>query len=240
MVQARKRKPPADARLVLPGDRGTLYLNQRFNPCTVLGVLGNEAIIEVEMPHGTTCLNFISAWDYRPTPPPPEEYEGIWRGQFKIVRPNPYGFINLPMPWIKAIVDAGMDWKAVSKNKRPIPTPFDLMMDRHTRGSDNRNDWNQSEIEGQRIWSRRIHGKLCLIEMERTPEPIKSYTAIVLVHKRHYTKRERQLTVYRGESWSAAARACAVKAKELEIPLFSRRPRAVPPRPWHMKKRGGG
>lgn len=71
------------------GDMYEAWINQGYRPCTVLAVLDNQALVEYQMPKGTSAL-FLVTMDNSNT-------RGI-------------SYFSLPERWVKAILEAGSDW----------------------------------------------------------------------------------------------------------------------------------
>ncbi len=76
-----------------PGDVTTVLVNQGDRDATVLAVLGIQALIEYTMPAGSTGLQIIDLRTEAPTPG------------------RSVGYRHLPMKWLQAVVNAGMDWE---------------------------------------------------------------------------------------------------------------------------------
>lgn len=103
-----------------PGDSFTVHVNQGEREARVLGVDGDEAIIEYEMPKGTTALRLINRHDPTAHPGPNIHYR------------------RCPARWLKAIVAAGKGWKGQSQQgQRYVPDPEDMLRQRGVKLSDN-------------------------------------------------------------------------------------------------------
>jgi hypothetical protein len=70
------------------GDYTTIFINQGEREATVLAVIGDEYMIEYEMPAGTTALAVLHN-----------------SGGYKSV-----SYLNVPLKWLRALTDAESDW----------------------------------------------------------------------------------------------------------------------------------
>lgn len=73
-----------------PFDELTIFANQGDRPAMVLAVLGDQALVEYQMPKGTTALRILASDD---------------DGDGRTV-----SYTKLSLDWLKAIVDADTNW----------------------------------------------------------------------------------------------------------------------------------
>ncbi len=95
------KKPIETVRPLRPGYTFKLWVNHAERPAHVLAILGREALIEYNMPKGTTSLKLIE----------------IRNGQIaEGGKTIPYK--RVPNRWLKAIVDGGYDWEGTPQGKK--------------------------------------------------------------------------------------------------------------------------
>lgn len=83
-----------------PGESLEIYANQGQREATVIAAIGDERLIEYEMPKGSTALRIINVND-------PD-------GHYKTV-----SYRAVPRVWLEAIVAAGIGWQGRQQgNKR--------------------------------------------------------------------------------------------------------------------------
>ena len=93
---------------LLPGETTSIEVNQGVREATVLAARGRERLIEYQMPRGSSSLRLIDLFD----------------------RPDrTISYAKLPVRWLQAIVDAGMDWIGAPQQggKRELPSPPRLL-----------------------------------------------------------------------------------------------------------------
>ena len=73
------------------GENLTIEVNQGAREASVLAVIGDEALIEYDMPRGSTALRVVSAHD-------PD----------LVIRR--YSYAAVPLRWLRAMLDVGSDW----------------------------------------------------------------------------------------------------------------------------------
>lgn len=76
-----------------PNDSLRVDVNQGMRDAYVLAVIGNEALIEYEMPSGTTAL-----WVIRADRPEPHKIRNV-------------SYRSCPQKWLDAIEEAGTEWE---------------------------------------------------------------------------------------------------------------------------------
>lgn len=83
-------KKAREAQKLKVGDTSEIEVNQGLREAWVLAVIGDEALIEYEMPRGTTALWIVDAyfWGYK----------------------RNVSYSNLPTRWLKAMIDEGVEW----------------------------------------------------------------------------------------------------------------------------------
>lgn len=134
-----------------PGQSITFWIQKGWRPGRVLAVIGQEALMEYEMPEGTTSLVFISA-DTQLTD------EHVAKGTH--FTRNPYGYERLPLRWLKAIIDNDMEWLGRSQTG-PVLAASELLKKR-TRGSASDFGW----IDYHTRHERTFRGKTICITVE--------------------------------------------------------------------------
>lgn len=72
-----------------PGDYLTIYANQGQRNAVVLAVIDGQALLEYDMPKGTTALRIVPTDD-----PDTTQYKRV-------------AYANLPIKWVEAMADAG-------------------------------------------------------------------------------------------------------------------------------------
>jgi hypothetical protein len=97
-LEANKR-PIEMVRPLRPGYSCDIYVNHAMRKAYVLAIIGNEALIEYSMPAGTTALKIAE----------------IRNGEINGGKTIPYK--NLPLRWLKAIVDSGQSWEGNPQGK---------------------------------------------------------------------------------------------------------------------------
>jgi hypothetical protein len=94
------KKPVEMVRPLRPGYTFKLWVNQGERSAHVLAILGQEALVEYNMPAGTTSLKVVE----------------IRNGQIGVGgKTIPYK--NVPIRWLKAICDGGRDWEGTPQGK---------------------------------------------------------------------------------------------------------------------------
>lgn len=83
------------------GENITIHANQGERDAAVLAVLGDEALIEYEMPGGTTALRVVSAHD-------PD----------LILRR--YAYTDVPLRWLRAMLEVGSDWTGMPQQSHSL------------------------------------------------------------------------------------------------------------------------
>jgi hypothetical protein len=77
-----------------------LEVNQGFRPAHVLAIIGDEVLVEYEMPRGSTALRIIQNGDDA------MDEDGYSSGQtYKNV-----SYDRLPLRWLEALVSSGTGW----------------------------------------------------------------------------------------------------------------------------------
>jgi hypothetical protein len=96
-----------------PGETTTIYINQGTRAAVVLATIGLEVLLEYVMPNGTTALRII---DTRTDAP---------------ARGRSIGYAHMPIKWLRAIVDSGVEWDGNPQQaRRRTPSAEVLLADR--------------------------------------------------------------------------------------------------------------
>jgi len=81
-----------------PNDTITLYVNQGRREAVVLAIIGQKALIEYEMPKGSTALRFVNVAGTG-------NQQGV-------------SYFDLPTKWLEAIVANGLEWIGRPQKRR--------------------------------------------------------------------------------------------------------------------------
>lgn len=109
----------------LPGTQFQIWINGDLRAAIVLAVRKGWALIEYEMPNGTTALRLL-----RLTDKIVEMF--IFERKFIKLTRREYrnlSYYDVTRPWLRAIIKNGMTWKGVPQQKRgrSAPTPQELL-----------------------------------------------------------------------------------------------------------------
>lgn len=78
-----------------PGAPVQVWINAGWREAVVLAVLADRALVEYTMPHGTTALAFVDAFDFI-------YFQSIAQCKRVIMRPCTYRLLLLP--WLNAVI----------------------------------------------------------------------------------------------------------------------------------------
>lgn len=109
----------------LPGTEFQIWVNGDLRAAIVLAVRKGWALIEYEMPNGTTALRLL-----RLTDKIVEMF--IFERKFIKLARREYrnlSYYDVTRPWLRSIIKNGLTWKGVPQQKRgrSAPTPQELL-----------------------------------------------------------------------------------------------------------------
>lgn len=96
------------------GDHLDLYRNQNFREAVILAILSDRALVEYEMPNGTSALNFVNL-------------NGKWDHDYR-----PISYFALPKKWAKAMLEqqgseAGFYYANPQRSHSKCPTIQEIL-----------------------------------------------------------------------------------------------------------------
>ena len=98
------------------GDTPYIWVNQGWRLSTVLATIGDEALLEYEMPNGSTALRIVPRSVEHPINLRPQEYRNV-------------SYRKLSRKWLKVMVDCQMDWIGMPQQTSEImPFPAEMLM----------------------------------------------------------------------------------------------------------------
>jgi hypothetical protein len=108
--------------IIEAGDDLLVWSNQNYRDAVVLAVAGTEALVEYEMPNGTTAMNVYSVHNGKLVGQDGAPDWGTMPEGCHL--PRSVSYRSCPKKWIRAMVEAGTSWMGNGQGSRSaIPFP---------------------------------------------------------------------------------------------------------------------
>jgi len=133
---------------VTQGQDIRLEIQKGVRPGRVLATIGDQMLVEYEMPEGTTSLTYVEGLDAHD-----DQLQGR---RFR----NPYGYERTPVKWLRQMVENQIEWKGLSQ-AGPVLTAKELLAKR-TTGTASPHGW----IDYHTRHERTFRGKIICINVE--------------------------------------------------------------------------